>query len=58
LTLHLDPEQARETAGWVFPGIGVPETDALAELVEHFDGMGVARPQILRTPTQVGPCLA
>jgi len=50
LTLRLDHEQARKTAGWVYFEMGVPDTVALNELAEWLDGLGVGHGPVVRTP--------
>jgi hypothetical protein len=50
LTLRLDPDQARKTAGWVYFEMGVPDTDALTELAERLDGLGIGHGPVVRTP--------
>jgi catechol 2,3-dioxygenase-like lactoylglutathione lyase family enzyme len=50
LTLRLDPDQARKTAGWVYFEMGVPDTDALTGLAERLDGMGIGHGPVVRTP--------
>jgi hypothetical protein len=50
LTLRLDPEQARKTAGWVYFEMGVPDTIALNELAERLDGLDVGHGPVVRTP--------
>ena len=50
LTLRLDPEQARKTAGWVYFEMGVPDTVALEALTERLDGLDVGHGPVVRTP--------
>ena len=50
LTLRLDPEQARKTAGWVYFEMGVLDTVALGNLAEQLDGLGVGHGPVVRTP--------
>ena len=50
LTLRLDHEQARKTAGWVYFEMGVPDTVALNELAEWLDGLDVRHGPVVRTP--------
>ena len=42
LTLRLDPEQARKTAGWVYFEMGAPDTAALDGWAQRHDALGVA----------------
>ncbi len=50
LTLRLDPEQARKTAGWVYFEMGVPDTGALRDLAQRLDDLDIGHGPVVRTP--------
>ena len=50
LTLRLDPEQARKTAGWVYFEMGAPDTVALDGWAQRLDVLGVGHGPVVRTP--------
>ena len=50
LTLRLDPEQARKTAGWVYFEMGAPDRAALDGWAQRLDALGVGHGPVVRTP--------
>ena len=50
LTLRLDPEQARKTAGWVYFEMGVPDAGTLKDLAERLDALETDHGPVVRTP--------
>src|SRR5664279_2705086 len=48
LTLRLDPEQARKTAGWVYFEMGVPDAVALTDLAKRLDSLEVGHGTVVR----------